>query len=107
MSLLLGMWHGKYVNAVGCDVGMGLQIQESLGILLQGPLGDFVVAQVLVLEAPRVVPSEEPLLPPVVSLLAVLDLKWGMSQACKYLGKLRTVSVCRRDHSHTTSCFGT
>ena len=45
--------------------------------LLLGPLGDFVVAQVLVLEAPRVVPGEEPLLPPVVSLLTVLDLQSG------------------------------
>ena len=45
--------------------------------LLLGPLGYFVVAQVLVLEAPRVVPGEEPLLPPVVSLLASLDLELG------------------------------
>ena len=45
--------------------------------LLLGPLGYFVVAQVLVLEAPRVVPGEEPFLPPVVSFLAVLDLELG------------------------------
>ena len=43
--------------------------------LLQGPLGEFVVAQVLVLEAPLVEPGEDPLLPPVVSLPAVLDLE--------------------------------
>ena len=45
------------------------------GDLLQGPLGEFVVAQVVVLQAPLVEPGEDPLLPPVVSLPAVLDLK--------------------------------
>ena len=44
----------------------------SVGLLR--PLGEFAVAQVFVIQAPLVEPREDPLLSPVVSLPAVLDL---------------------------------